>query len=105
MPLEKDAVLRKLFRDRHQRRWRFRMRDFAEHKNDLRLDYKIATHPPRWPNCSRRVVKAPVPNQRRRSKTLLAMGFLVRGATEHDEAGVFMSFEETGEKLPITWRR
>ena len=62
-------------------------------------------HPPRWPNCSRRVVKAPVPNQRRRSKTLLAMGFLVRGATEHDEAGVFMSFEETGEKLPITWRR
>jgi circadian clock protein KaiC len=32
-------------------------------------------------------------------KTLLAMEFLVRGATEHDEAGVFMAFEETGEEL------
>lgn len=27
-------------------------------------------------------------------KTLLAMEFLVRGATQYDEPGVFMSFEE-----------
>ena len=27
------------------------------------------------------------------------MEFLVRGATEHDEPGVFMAFEETGEEL------
>jgi circadian clock protein KaiC len=32
-------------------------------------------------------------------KTLLAMEFLVRGATEEDEPGVFMAFEETGEEL------
>ncbi len=32
-------------------------------------------------------------------KTLLAMEFLVRGATEFNEPGVFMSFEETGEEL------
>ena len=32
-------------------------------------------------------------------KTLLAMEFLVRGATECDEPGVFMAFEETGEEL------
>jgi circadian clock protein KaiC len=32
-------------------------------------------------------------------KTLLAMEFLVRGATECDEPGVFMTFEETGEEL------
>jgi circadian clock protein KaiC len=32
-------------------------------------------------------------------KTLLAMEFLVRGATEQDEPGVFMAFEETGEEL------
>jgi circadian clock protein KaiC len=32
-------------------------------------------------------------------KTLLAMEFLVRGATEFDEPGVFMAFEETGEEL------
>jgi circadian clock protein KaiC len=32
-------------------------------------------------------------------KTLLAMEFLVRGATEHDEPGVFMSFEEKSEEL------
>jgi circadian clock protein KaiC len=32
-------------------------------------------------------------------KTLLAMEFLVRGATEYDEPGVFMAFEETGEEL------
>ena len=30
-------------------------------------------------------------------KTLLAMEFLVRGATEFDEPGVFMAFEETAE--------
>ena len=28
-------------------------------------------------------------------KTLLAMEFLVRGATEYNEPGVFMAFEET----------
>lgn len=32
-------------------------------------------------------------------KTLLAMEFLVRGATEHNEPGVFMAFEETAEEL------
>jgi len=32
-------------------------------------------------------------------KTLLAMEFLVRGATEYDEPGVFMSFEERSEEL------
>jgi len=32
-------------------------------------------------------------------KTLLAMEFLVRGATEHDEPGVYMSFEEKSEEL------
>ena len=32
-------------------------------------------------------------------KTLLAMEFLVRGATEYNEPGVFMAFEETGEEL------
>lgn len=32
-------------------------------------------------------------------KTLLAMEFLVRGATELDESGVFVAFEETAEEL------
>jgi len=32
-------------------------------------------------------------------KTLLAMEFLVRGATEQDEPGVYMSFEEKSEEL------
>ncbi len=32
-------------------------------------------------------------------KTLLAMEFLVRGATEYKEPGVFMAFEETSEEL------
>src|ERR1700679_2533736 len=32
-------------------------------------------------------------------KTLLAMEFLVRGATEFGEPGVFMAFEETREEL------
>ena len=32
-------------------------------------------------------------------KTLLAMEFLVRGALEYDEPGVFMSFEETSDDL------
>jgi len=32
-------------------------------------------------------------------KTLLAMEFLVRGATEFGEPGVFITFEETGEEL------
>jgi circadian clock protein KaiC len=32
-------------------------------------------------------------------KTLLAMEFLVRGALEYDEPGVFVSFEETPEEL------
>ena len=32
-------------------------------------------------------------------KTLLAMEFLVRGATRFDEPGVFMAFEETGAEL------
>jgi len=32
-------------------------------------------------------------------KTLLAMEFLVRGATAYDESGVFMSFEESAEEL------
>lgn len=32
-------------------------------------------------------------------KTLMAIEFLVRGATEYDEPGVFMSFEETAEEL------
>ncbi|NVN90065.1 MAG: circadian clock protein KaiC [Desulfuromonadales bacterium] len=32
-------------------------------------------------------------------KTLLAMEFLVRGATQYDEPGVFMSFEEKSEEL------
>jgi len=32
-------------------------------------------------------------------KTLLGMEFLVRGATQYDEPGVFVSFEETAEEL------
>jgi circadian clock protein KaiC len=32
-------------------------------------------------------------------KTLFAMEFLVRGATEYNEPGVFMAFEETAEEL------
>ncbi len=32
-------------------------------------------------------------------KTLFAMEFLVRGATEHNEPGVFVSFEETEKEL------
>ena len=32
-------------------------------------------------------------------KTLLAMEFLVRGATEFNEPGVYMSFEEKSEEL------
>lgn len=32
-------------------------------------------------------------------KTLLALEFLVRGASQYDEAGVFMSFEETSQEL------
>ncbi|HET7893518.1 MAG TPA: circadian clock protein KaiC [Candidatus Sulfotelmatobacter sp.] len=32
-------------------------------------------------------------------KTILAMEFLVRGATEFGEPGVFMAFEETGQEL------
>jgi circadian clock protein KaiC len=32
-------------------------------------------------------------------KTLFAMEFLVRGATQYDEPGVFMAFEETAEEL------
>jgi len=32
-------------------------------------------------------------------KTLLSMEFLVRGATEYNEPGVFMAFEETAEEL------
>src|SRR5687767_11753119 len=32
-------------------------------------------------------------------KTLLAMEFLVRGATQFDEPGVFITFEESGEEL------
>ena len=32
-------------------------------------------------------------------KTLLAMEFLVRGATVYDEPGVFMAFEETAADL------
>src|SRR5438105_3863396 len=32
-------------------------------------------------------------------KTLLAVEFLVRGATLYDEPGVFMAFEETAEEL------
>src|SRR6516225_10522677 len=32
-------------------------------------------------------------------KTLLAMEFLVRGATQFGEPGVFMAFEETSEEL------
>src|SRR4051812_9970635 len=32
-------------------------------------------------------------------KTLLSMEFLVRGATEYDEPGVFMAFEESTEEL------
>ncbi len=32
-------------------------------------------------------------------KTLLAMEFLVRGATQYDEPGVYVSFEETGGEL------
>ena len=32
-------------------------------------------------------------------KTLLAAEFLIRGATQFDEPGAFISFEETGEEL------
>jgi circadian clock protein KaiC len=32
-------------------------------------------------------------------KTLMAMEFLIKGATEYNEPGVFLAFEETGEEL------
>ena len=32
-------------------------------------------------------------------KTLMGMEFLVRGATQYDEPGVFVAFEETEEEL------
>jgi circadian clock protein KaiC len=32
-------------------------------------------------------------------KTLIALEFLVKGATVYDEPGVFMAFEETSEEL------
>ena len=32
-------------------------------------------------------------------KTLMAMEFLVRGAVDHNEPGVFMAFEENEEEL------
>jgi KaiC/GvpD/RAD55 family RecA-like ATPase len=35
-------------------------------------------------------------------KTLLASEFLVRGATQFNEPGVFVSFEETGAELTAT---
>jgi hypothetical protein len=38
-------------------------------------------------------------------KTLLAMEFLVRGATQYDEPGVFMAFEETRERGGTRWLR
>jgi circadian clock protein KaiC len=37
-------------------------------------------------------------------KTLLAMEFLVRGATEYGEPGVFMAFEETASELAANVR-
>src|SRR5688572_28081512 len=37
-------------------------------------------------------------------KTLMAMEFLVRGATQFDEPGVFMAFEETGDELAANVR-
>jgi circadian clock protein KaiC len=36
-------------------------------------------------------------------KTLLAMEFLVRGALQYDEPGVFMSFEEKSEELALNF--
>ena len=32
-------------------------------------------------------------------KTLMSMEFLIRGATDYNEPGVFMAFEETAEEL------
>src|SRR5205085_10275057 len=37
-------------------------------------------------------------------KTMLAAEFIVRGATEFDEPGVFMTFEETAEELAANLR-
>src|SRR5512142_3342538 len=37
-------------------------------------------------------------------KTLLAMEFLVRGAIEQDEPGVFIAFEETADELTANVR-
>ena len=37
-------------------------------------------------------------------KTLLAVEFLVRGATQYDEPGVFLAFEETAEELSANVR-
>jgi circadian clock protein KaiC len=37
-------------------------------------------------------------------KTLLAMEFLVRGAMEYDEPGVFLAFEETADELTANVR-
>lgn len=37
-------------------------------------------------------------------KTLLAMEFLVHGASEYGEPGVFMAFEETAEELTQSQR-
>jgi circadian clock protein KaiC len=37
-------------------------------------------------------------------KTLLAMQFLVRGAIDHDEPGVFVAFEETADELTANVR-
>src|SRR5262245_36321410 len=37
-------------------------------------------------------------------KTLLAMEFLIRGAVDHDEPGVFVTFEETSDELTANVR-
>src|SRR5262245_23985897 len=37
-------------------------------------------------------------------KTLLAMEFLIRGAVDHDEPGVFVTFEETADELTANVR-
>ena len=37
-------------------------------------------------------------------KTVLGMEFLVRGATEYEEPGVFMSFEETEDDLIMNFK-
>ena len=77
----------------------------AEKNNQANNNRNLAEMPDRHPRAGRDHRRRPPQGAahaglRRRGcgKTLLGMEFLVRGATEYDEPGVFMAFEETAEE-------